>query len=84
MNSVKSLIPLLSPYRIWQQKNIKFKIVGIISGRWKVKLMFPNIRVTETSGIYNTETKLLEEAETLDHYSFDIKEKLVFDGGNKI
>lgn len=43
----------------------------------------PEYKVKETSGIYNTETKLLEEAETLDHYSFDIKEKLVFDGTNK-
>ena len=37
----------------------------------------------ETSGIYNAETKLLEEAETLDHYSFDAKEKVLFDGTNK-
>lgn len=43
----------------------------------------PEYKVKETSGIYNTETKLLEEAETLDHYSFDIKEKLLFDGTNK-
>lgn len=43
----------------------------------------PEYKVKETSGIYNTETKLLEEAETLDHYTFDIKEKAVFDGTNK-
>ena len=43
----------------------------------------PEYKVKETSGIYNAETKLLEEAETLDHYSFDIKEKLVFDGSNQ-
>ena len=43
----------------------------------------PEYKVKETSGIYNTETKLLEEAETLDHYSFDIKEKVLFDGTNK-
>jgi hypothetical protein len=43
----------------------------------------PEYKVKETSGIYNAETKLLEEAETLDHYSFDIKEKLLFDGTNK-
>ena len=43
----------------------------------------PEYKVKETSGIYSTETKLLEEAETLDHYSFDIKEKLVFDGSNQ-
>lgn len=43
----------------------------------------PEYKVKETSGIYNAETKLLEEAETLDHYSFDIKEKVLFDGTNK-
>lgn len=43
----------------------------------------PEYKVKETSGIYSTETKLLEEAETLDHYSFDIKEKVLFDGTNK-
>ncbi|MBX9890778.1 MAG: hypothetical protein K2Y12_00510 [Chitinophagaceae bacterium] len=43
----------------------------------------PEYKVKETSGIYNTETKLLEEAETLDHYSFDVKEKVLFDGTNK-
>jgi hypothetical protein len=39
--------------------------------------------VKETSGIYNAETRLLEEAETLDHYSFDVKEKVLFNGTNK-
>jgi hypothetical protein len=43
----------------------------------------PEYKVKETSGIYNTETKLLEEAETLEHFSFDIKEKVAFDGTNK-
>ena len=43
----------------------------------------PEYKVKETSGIYNAETKLLEEAETLDHYSFDVKEKALFDGTNK-
>lgn len=43
----------------------------------------PEYKVKETSGIYNTETKLLEEAETLDHYSFDVKQKVLFDGTNK-
>lgn len=43
----------------------------------------PEYKVKETSGIYSTETKLLEEAETLDHYSFDIKEKILYDGTNK-
>lgn len=43
----------------------------------------PEYKVKETSGIYNAETKLLEESETLDHYSFDVKEKVLFDGTNK-
>lgn len=43
----------------------------------------PEYKMKETSGIYNAETKLLEEAETLDHYSFDVKEKVLFDGTNK-
>jgi hypothetical protein len=43
----------------------------------------PEYKVKETSGIYNAQTKLLEEAETLDHYSFDVKEKVLFDGTNK-
>ncbi|MBK8088813.1 MAG: hypothetical protein IPK31_13225 [Chitinophagaceae bacterium] len=43
----------------------------------------PEYKVKETSGIYNTDSKLLEESETLDHYSFDVKEKVLFDGTNK-
>ena len=43
----------------------------------------PEYKVKETSGIYNAETRLLEEAETLDHYSFDVKEKALFNGTNK-
>jgi hypothetical protein len=43
----------------------------------------PEYEVKETSGIYNSETKLLEESETLDHYSFDVKEKILFNGTNK-
>jgi hypothetical protein len=42
----------------------------------------PEYKVKETSGIYNAETRLLEEAETLDHYSFDVKEKALFNGTN--
>jgi hypothetical protein len=43
----------------------------------------PEYKVKETSGIYNAETKLLEESETLEHYSFDPKEKVLFNGTNK-
>lgn len=60
-----------------------------IQNRWHYirqvegEINVPEYKVKETSGIYNTETKLLEEAETLDHYSFDIKEKVLFNGTNK-
>lgn len=43
----------------------------------------PEYKVKETSGIYNAETKLLEESETLEHYSFDPKENVLFVGTNK-
>lgn len=43
----------------------------------------PEYKVKETSAIYNHDSKLLEESETLDHYSFDVKEKVLFDGTNK-
>lgn len=43
----------------------------------------PEYKIKETSGIYNAETKLLEESETLDHYSLDVKEKALFNGTNK-
>lgn len=43
----------------------------------------PEYKVKETSGIYDAEKKLLEEAETLNHFSFDVKEKVLFDGTNK-
>ena len=43
----------------------------------------PEYKVKESSGIYNAYSKLLEESETLDHYSFDVKEKVLFDGTNK-
>lgn len=60
-----------------------------IQNRWRYirqvegEANVPEYKVKETSGIYNTETKLLEEAETLEHYSFDMKEKVLFDGTNK-
>ena len=43
----------------------------------------PEYIVKETSGLYNPDSKMLEESETLDHYSFDVKEKVLFDGTNK-
>ena len=43
----------------------------------------PEYKIKETSAIYNSDNKLLEESETLDHYSFDTKENLLFDGTNK-
>lgn len=43
----------------------------------------PEYKVKESSGIYNPENKMLEESETLDHYTFDVKEKVLFNGTNK-
>lgn len=60
-----------------------------IQNRWHYirrvegEINVPEYKVKESSGIYNAETKLLEEAETLDHYSFDVKEKALFNGTNK-
>lgn len=47
------------------------------------KVREPEYKVKETSGLYNADSKMLEESETLDHYSFDVKEKVLFDGTNK-
>lgn len=43
----------------------------------------PEYKIKETSAIYNPDSKLLEESETLDHYSFNVKENVLFDGTNK-
>ena len=40
----------------------------------------PEYKRTITSGVYNSTHKLLQETETGDIYSFDIKQKILFNG----
>ena len=40
----------------------------------------PEYKRTNTSGVYNSTHKLLQETETGDIYSFDIKQKILFNG----
>lgn len=60
-----------------------------ITRRWKYdrvldgKPIEPEYKVTETSGIYNPESKALQETETLEFFTFDIKKKLLFEGTNQ-
>ena len=43
----------------------------------------PEYKLQTTSGIYNARYKLLEETESGDIFSFDVKEKLLFNGPTK-
>jgi hypothetical protein len=60
-----------------------------IQSRWRYdrvldgKLIEPEYKVTETSGLYDTEKKTLQETETLEFFTFDIEKKLLFNGANK-
>lgn len=60
-----------------------------IQRRWKYdrvldgKPIEPEYKITETSGLYDSEKKLLQETETLEFFSFDTKSKLMFNGANK-
>jgi hypothetical protein len=47
------------------------------------KLLEPEYKVNETSGIYEPSTKSLKEGETLELFTFDIDKKLLFDGPNQ-
>lgn len=69
-----------------QNKEAKqFKIVNkwLFARQVDGEVKEPEYKVKESSGIYNADSKLLEESETLEHYSFDIKGKVLFDGTNK-
>lgn len=63
----------------------EYKIVR----RWKYdrildgKPIEPEFKVSATSGIYKEDGKLLQETETGDGYTFDIKQKLMFAGSTK-
>lgn len=43
----------------------------------------PEYKLTESSGIYDTEKNLLQETETLELFTFDVEKKLLFNGANK-
>jgi len=45
--------------------------------------MEPEYKRVTTSGIYNTTRKLLQETETGDFFSFDVREKILFNGNTK-
>ena len=57
--------------------------------KWKYERVLDGERVEPeykhqtTSGIYNARYKLLEETESGDIFSFDVKEKLLFNGSTK-
>ncbi|HNU47552.1 MAG TPA: hypothetical protein PKM40_01885 [Bacteroidia bacterium] len=63
----------------------QFKIVR----RWRYdrvldgKPIDPEYKVTETSAVYDASSKALQESETLDAFTFDVKKKLLFDGPNQ-
>ncbi len=60
-----------------------------IQRRWKYdrvldgKPQEPEYKITETSGLYDGEKNLLQETETLESFSFDTKNNLMFNGANK-
>ncbi len=54
----------------------KWKYERIMDGR----TIQPEYKRSFTSGIYNTTHKLLQETETGDIYSFDVKQKILLNG----
>ena len=60
-----------------------------IRRRWKYERVLdgnaiePEYKSTITSAIFNEASKLLQETETGDNYSFDTKQKLMFTGSTK-
>jgi hypothetical protein len=60
-----------------------------IQRRWRYERVLdgkpiePEYKVTETSGLYDSEKKTLQETETLDFFTFDVEKKLLFNGANK-
>lgn len=57
----------------------KWKYERLLDGK-KIK---PEYKKITTSGIYNCTHQLLQEKETGDFYSFDVKKKLLFNGPTK-
>jgi uncharacterized protein YcfL len=60
-----------------------------IQRRWRYdrvldgKPVAPEYKVSETSGLYDSEKKVLQETETLEFFTFDVKNKILFNGANK-
>ena len=60
-----------------------------ITRRWKYervmdgKAIEPEYKVTDNTGVYSSETKMLQESSTLETYSFDPKQNLMFSGDIK-
>lgn len=60
-----------------------------IQRRWKYdrvldgKPLEPEYKVTETTGLYDAEKKIVQETETLEFFTFDAEKKLLFNGANK-
>ena len=57
----------------------KWKYERLLDG----KLLEPEYNRTTTSGIYNGDRRLLQETETGDFLSFDVGEKVLFNGPTK-
>lgn len=63
----------------------QFKIIR----RWRYnrvmdgKAIEPEYKITETNGAFNSETKSLQETETLEAFTFDIKKKMLYEGANQ-
>jgi hypothetical protein len=57
----------------------KWKYERVLDG----KRLEPEYKNTSTSAIFNTDSKLLQETETADTYSFDSKQKAMFAGTTK-
>ncbi|MCA6440679.1 MAG: hypothetical protein IM581_12155 [Chitinophagaceae bacterium] len=60
-----------------------------IQRRWKYdrildgKRIEPEYKITETSGLFDGEKNILQETETLEIFSFDTRNNLMFNGANK-
>jgi hypothetical protein len=63
----------------------QFKIIR----RWRYnrvmdgKVIEPEYKITETSGVFNPAAKSLQEKETLESFTFDIKKKMLYEGANQ-
>lgn len=60
-----------------------------IERRWRYdrvldgKPIEPEYKITETTGLYDAEKKIVQETETLEFFSFDVGKKLLFNETNE-